>query len=384
MSGLRIVILGLSITSSWGNGHATTYRGLVKELRRLGHAVTFLERDVPWYAAHRDTLAPSLGEVFLYSGLDDLAERFFSLIKGADAIILGSFVPQGSQVLRWILDVARGAVAFYDIDTPVTMAKLYREDEEYVAAHLLPHLDIYLSFTGGPLLERIRRDFRVRRAEPLYCSVDLDVHRPTSVKPLWDLGYLGTYSDDRQPRLEKLLSEPARQLSRQRFVVAGPQYPSSLTWPANVERIEHMPPDRHRHFYSAQRFTLNLTRAEMSAAGWSPSVRLFEAAACGVPIIGDEWVGLGDFFHAGTEILTAVDSQDIVSVLMEIPEDQRRSIAEAARKRVLASHTAACRAKELEAHLLQICRPVRNSRSPIPPTTNTYEFSWNSRRAEGA
>jgi spore maturation protein CgeB len=384
MSGLRIVILGLSITSSWGNGHATTYRGLVKELCRLGHAVTFLERDVPWYAAHRDTLAPSLGDIFLYSGLDDLAERFFALVKGADAVILGSFVPQGSQVLRWILDVARGAVAFYDIDTPVTVAKLYRGDEEYLAADLLPHVDLYLSFTGGPLLERIRSDFRVRRTKPLYCSVDPDVHRPASMKSLWDLGYLGTYSDDRQPKLETLLNEPARQLLRQRFVVAGPQYPSSLAWPANVERIEHMPPDRHPKFYSAQRFTLNLTRAEMIAAGWSPSVRLFEAAACGIPIIGDAWPGLGEFFHAGSEILVAADSQDVVSFLMEMPEEERRVIGQAARRRVLASHTAACRAKELEACLLQICRPLRSSRSTIPATTKAYGFSRNSRRAEGA
>ena len=384
MSGLRIVILGLSITSSWGNGHATTYRGLVKELRRLGHAVTFLERDVPWYAATRDTLTPSLGEVFLYSGLDDLEERFFALIKGADAVVLGSFVPQGSQVLRWILDVARGAVAFYDIDTPVTVAKLYRGDEDYLAADLLPYLDLYLSFTGGPTLERIRRDFGVRRTEPLYCAVDPDVHRPVSVEPLWDLGYLGTYSDDRQPKIERLLNESARRLPLHRFVVAGPQYPWSLAWPANVRRIEHMPPHRHPAFYSAQRFTLNVTRAEMTAAGWSPSVRLFEAAACGVPIIGDEWPGLGEFFHAGSEILIAVDSQDVVSVLMEMPEEERRGIGAAARWRVLASHTAACRAKELEAHLLQICRPLRSSRSAIPRTTNTYGFSRNSRRAEGA
>jgi spore maturation protein CgeB len=384
MSGLRIVILGLSITSSWGNGHATTYRGLVKELCRLGHAVTFLERDVPWYAATRDKPMPSLGEVFLYSGLDDLKERFFALIKGADAVVLGSFVPQGSQVLRWILDVARGAVAFYDIDTPVTVAKLYRGEEEYLAADLLPHIDLYLSFTGGPLLERIRRDFRVRRTKPLYCAVDPDVHHPASVKPLWDLGYLGTYSDDRQPKLEQLLNEPAHRLPGRRFVVAGPQYPSSLAWPANVERIEHMPPDRHPQFYNAQRFTLNLTRAEMVAAGWSPSVRLFEAAACGVPIIGDEWPGLGEFFHAGSEILIAVDSQHVVSVVVEMREEERRGIGEAARRRVLASHTAACRAKELEAHLLQICRPAGSSRSAIPPTTHTHRFSRNSRRAEGA
>ena len=384
MSGLRIVILGLSITSSWGNGHATTYRGLVKEIRRLGHSVTFLERDVPWYAAHRDTLTPSMGKVFLYDGLDDLQARFFALIKDADAVLLGSFVPQGSQVLRWLLDVARGPVAFYDIDTPVTVAKLYRGEEDYLAADLLPHLDLYLSFTGGPTLERICRDFGVRRTEPLYCAVDPDVHRPASLEPLWDLGYLGTYSADRQPKIEHLLNEPARRLPRRQFVVAGPQYPSSVTWPANVRRIEHMPPFRHPAFYGAQRFTLNVTRAEMTTAGWSPSVRLFEAAACGVPIISDDWPGLDAFFNPGSEILIVGDSEGVVSAITELPEEQRRGIGEAARRRVLANHTAARRAKELEAHLLRICQPAGNVRSPAPPATNLGKLRQNPPRAEGA
>jgi spore maturation protein CgeB len=384
MSGLRIVILGLSITSSWGNGHATTYRGLVKELRRLGHSVTFLERDVPWYAATRDTLTPSLGEVFLYSGLNDLEERFGALVKEADAVVLGSFVPQGSRVLRWLLDVGRGTVAFYDIDTPVTVAKLHRGDEDYLAADLLPHIDLYLSFTGGPTLDRIRRDFGVRRTEPLYCAVDPDVHRPASLAPLWDLGYLGTYSGDRQPKIERLLNEPARRLPPRRFVVAGPQYPANLAWPANVRRIEHMPPHRHLVFYGAQRFTLNITRAEMTAAGWSPSVRLFEAAACGVPIISDAWPGLDEFFRPGSEIIIADDGTDVVFAITDIPEEERRTIGEAARRRVLADHTAACRARELEAHLLRIGRPASKPHSTIAPSLNPDEVGRNPPRADSA
>jgi spore maturation protein CgeB len=363
---LRLVFLGLSITSSWGNGHATTYRGLIKELRGLGHAVTFLERDVPWYAKHRDPLPPSLGDVFLYSGPDDLAHRFSALITRADVVILGSYVPDGAVILRWLLDNAHGAIAFYDIDTPVTLAKLESGEEDYLAAELLPHIDLYLSFTGGPLLERIRRDFGVRRTEPLYCSVDPDVHRPASVEMRWDIGYLGTYSDDRQPKLEKLLNAPARRLPDRRFVVAGPQYPCELAWPGNVERIEHMPPERHAQFYNAQRFTLNITRGNMVAAGWSPSVRLFEAAACGVPVISDSWPGLNEFFHPASEILVAEDSRDIASVLTEMPEEERQSIGEAARRRVLAGHTAASRAKELETYLLEVYQPGPNSPLTVP------------------
>ena len=371
MTGLRIIFLGLSVTSSWGNGHATTYRGLLKELRRLGHDVTFLERDVPWYAKHRDTLPPSLGDVFLYADTDDLADRFSSRIKHADVVILGSFVPEGSKVLRWLLEMARGAVVFYDIDTPVTVAKLYSGDEEYLAAELLPNVHLYLSFTGGPFLERIRRDFRVRRTEPLYCAVDPTVHRPACVQARWDLGYLGTYSEDRQPKLEELLNDPARCLPERRFVVAGPQYPSGIAWPGNVERIEHMPPEKHALFYSAQRFTLNITRSDMVAAGWSPSVRLFEAAACGVPVISDAWPGLSDFFRPGTEILIGESAKDVRDFVANISEEERRGIGEAARRRVLASHTASCRARELETHLLGLCRPEHRVITGDPQSRET-------------
>lgn len=353
MRGLDLVILGLSITSSWGNGHATTYRGLVKALLRRGHRVRFLERDVPWYAANRDELTPEHGRVCLYADLHDLAARFASEIAHADAVIVGSYVPEGADVLRLVLDRAQGVVAFYDIDTPVTAAKLRAGDDSYVAPDLLPHLDLYLSFTGGPFLETLRREWRLSRAAPLYCAVDPDLHAPVDAPLRWDLGYLGTYSADRQPKVERLLNEPARRLPGCAFVVAGPQYPA-VQWPANVEHVEHVPPSQHPTFYRGQRFTLNLTRADMVDAGWSPSVRLFEAAACGTPMISDCWPGLDHFFRPGTEILTADDAEAVVSALAEMPEEQRHELARAARRRVLTSHTAACRAAELETLLLDL------------------------------
>lgn len=351
MIGRRIVILGLSITSSWGNGHATTYRCLVKGLLGLGHQVTFLERDVPWYASHRDVVSAAWGSAHLYADVADLRERFAPEVAAADAVIVGSYVPQGPEVLRWVLDTAQGVVAFYDIDTPVTIAGLERGHEEYVSVELLPHLDLYLSFTGGPLLDHIRARFGVQRTAPLYCAVDPGIHFPEARAPQWDLGYLGTYSIDRQPKLEALLIDPARRLPDRRFVVAGPQYPPGIAWPGNVERTEHLPPDRHRYFYSGQRFTLNITRADMVRAGWSPSVRLFEAAACGVPIVSDDWPGLETFFQPAEEILIARGADDVEAILAHMPEEQRRAIAAAAHRRVLASHTSATRAWELEQHL---------------------------------
>ena len=345
---LQVVIIGLSITSSWGNGHATTYRGLVRELVRAGHDVLFLEHDKPWYAANRDMPRPPFGRTELYASVTDLKDRFAREVRDADLAVVGSYVPEGVTVGDWVTQTARGLTAFYDIDTPVTLAKLERGDFEYLAPHLIPRYGMYLSFTGGPTLRRLERQYGSPRALPLYCSVDPDLYYPNpDARPRWDLGYLGTYSDDRQPTLERLLLEPARRWDAKRFVVAGPQYPPSVHWPKNVERIDHLPPADHRAFYASQRFTLNVTRADMIRAGYSPSVRLFEAAACGVPIVSDAWEGLGTFFAIGEEILLAESTDDVLRILRETDEAERQRIGTRARARVLSAHTAAHRAAEL-------------------------------------
>ena len=349
-SDLRIVILGLSLTSSWGNGHATTYRGLVRELVARGHDVLFLERDVPWYAAKRDLPHPPYGRTELYATLAELQERFRDAVRDADFVIVGSYVPEGVAVGEWVTATARGATGFYDIDTPVTLAKLERGDTEYLAPELIPRYDVYLSFSGGPILQRIEQQYGSPRARPLYCSFDPELYYPEEREPRWDLGYLGTYSDDRQPPLERLMLDPARSWAEGRFVVAGPQYPPAIDWPPNVERIEHLPPPEHRAFYNGQKWTLNITRADMIRAGYSPSVRLFEAAACAVPIISDYWEGLDTFFTFGEEILVSRSAEDTLTFLRETPEAERRALGLRARERVLTAHTAAHRAAELESH----------------------------------
>lgn len=348
---LRIVILGLSITSSWGNGHATTYRGLMRELTRRGHQVLFLERDKPWYAAHRDLPHPPYGATCLYGSLDELRRRFTDDIRLADLVIVGSYVPEGVAVGEFIIATAQGLTAFYDIDTPITLAKLERGDYEYLSPELIPSYDLYLSFTGGPTLDLLETRYGAPRALPFYCSVDPELYFPDapSSLPPYVLGYLGTFSADRQPTLDQLLLEPARCRPDARFVVAGPQYPDTLVWPDNVDRIAHLPPSEHRRFYSAQQFTLNITRADMIRAGFSPSVRLFEAAACGVPIISDAWPGLEDFFVPGRDILIARSAEEVLTYCHDLAEADRRQIAARARAKVLACHTAAHRAAELEA-----------------------------------
>ena len=352
---MKIVILGLSITSSWGNGHATTYRGLVRELTAAGHEVLFLERDQPWYAGNRDLPNPPFGETRLYTTLPELKRRFADDVREADCVIVGSYVPDGIAVGEWVTEHARGVTTFYDIDTPVTLSALERGDCEYLSSDLVARFSLYLSFTGGPTLRKIEREFGSPMARALYCSVDPDAYFPERLPQKWTLGYLGTYSDDRQPTVTRLLIDPAQQLRDARFVVAGPMYPDSIKWPGNVERITHIEPKKHREFYNAQRFTLNVTRADMIRAGYSPSVRLFEAAACGTPIISDEWAGLSEFFTPVQEILIARSTEDMLEILREMPESDARAIGERARERVLAAHTAAHRAAELEA-LIDQCR----------------------------
>jgi len=350
---LKITFLGLSITSSWGNGHATTYRALIRELSAMGHDVLFLERDVPWYAANRDLPNPPYVRTELYNSIEELQQKFAREVAESDAVIVGSYVPDGVEVGRWVTGVAEGLTAFYDIDTPVTMAKLERGDEEYLSRDLIPTYDMYLSFTGGPILEFIENQYGARHALPLYCSVDPGQYYPEEQPARWDLGYMGTYSEDRQPTLDRLLIEPARRSIENDFVVAGPMYPASIVWPGNVERIEHVPPAEHRRFYNQQSFTLNITRADMIRAGYCPGVRLFEAAACGVPVISDYWTGLEEFFAPNHDILLACEPDDVLRYISTITQGERREIGGRARQRVLAHHTAAHRARELESYIVE-------------------------------
>lgn len=363
--GRRLVVLGLSLSSSWGNGHATTYRALLAALAARGHRILFLERDQSWYADNRDLVKPDYCRLAFYDSLAEL-RSWRAEIAAADAVIVGSYVPQGAAVARFVLEAARGVTAFYDIDTPVTLAHLKAGRCEYMSRALLPLFDLYLSFTSGPALTYIKEVYGVRAARPLYCSVDPTIYQRTRARRRWDLGYLGTYSPDRQPGLERLMIDPARRLPQLRFVVAGAQYPDGIDWPANVERVEHLPPAAHADFYSSLGWTLNLTRADMIALGYSPSVRLFEASACATPIISDSWAGLDEILRPDREIVVARRAQDVIAALTR-PAATRRAIGRAARRRILTEHSAAHRALEFEEHLAEAMAHRRQPKAAPRP-----------------
>ena len=348
---MKIVICGLSITSSWGNGHATTFRALARSLHARGHEIVFFERDVEWYSSNRDLPDPNFCRVQLYDDWKSVLPTVRTEFRHADVAMVGSYFPDGVEAIREMLDSSAGIKTFYDIDTPITVAKLRTGDTDYIRQDQIAGLDVYFSFTGGPMLREIEVQLGAARAVPLYCSFDPErYHRyPVAKRFACDLSYMGTYAPDRQPKLEEFLCEPARRLKSSSFLVAGPQYPRSVRWPINVRRIMHLNPRWHPHFYSSSRITLNVTRRDMVQAGYSPSVRLFEAAACGAPIASDNWPGLETFFTPGKEILLPTSSDDMVRYLCDSSDDQLRRIGCAAQQRVVAEHTSEIRAREFEA-----------------------------------
>lgn len=368
---MKIVVLGLTITSAWGNGHATTYRSLLRALARRGHVIEFIEKDLEWYRNNRDLPHPNFCKVLLY---EDWAQDSPSLLRRcseADAIVVGSYFPDAIQASEQLFAAGFGPLLFYDIDTPITIGHLLKDGIcPYLASWLIPHYDAYLSFTGGPLLQQLEEYFRARYAVPLYCSVDPDLHHPVPPREIYRsaLSYLGTYARDRQEKLMELLNAPAEHLPDSSFVVAGAMYPPETPWAPNVRALTHVSPPDHPAFYCSSRFTLNLTRSDMIAVGYSPSVRLFEASACGAAILSDSWAGLDEFLRPGEELLVPSSTDDVVDILKHCSDEERCRIGSRARARILAEHTAEHRAQEFEGIVSQCASRPITPRSATPQT----------------
>ncbi|HYZ65014.1 MAG TPA: glycosyltransferase [Acetobacteraceae bacterium] len=349
---MKIVIFGLSVSSSWGNGHAALWRGLIRALLEAGHRVAFFERDVPYYASNRDLVElPAGGELVLYDDWASALPRMRRALAGADVGMVTSYCPDGLVATELVLDTALPVRCFYDLDTPVTLARLEAGQKvDYIGPEGLAGFDLVLSYTGGGALEALRSRLGARRTAPIYGSVDPELHRPAAPRPQYQalLSYLGTYAADRQAALERLFVEPARLLPEERFVIGGAQYPDGFPWTANTYFVRHLPPPEHPAFYSSSRLTLNVTREAMARMGWCPSGRLFEAASCGVPILSDWFAGLDEFFVPGREILVAHTTEDAMAAL-RLPVAELAAIARRARERTLEEHTAARRASEMVA-----------------------------------
>lgn len=345
---LKITIFGLTISSSWGNGHATPYRAILRALNRLGHQITFYEKDVEYYYWRRDLANCDYCNLVLYPNWETVRSEAIRQGSESDVVIVGSYCPEGSLICDEVLSLARPVRIFYDLDTPITLTKLDSGDVDYLRRDQMPGFDLYLSFTGGPILEELESHWGVRRARALYGCVDPEVHARVDVveKYRCDLSYMGTYANDRQPKLEELFLKPAQTMAEASFTLAGSLYPKSWTWPENVRRYDHVPPGQHPALYSSSRATLNITRDGMARGGYCPSGRFFEAAACGTPIVSDWFEGLEYFFEPGEQIRIARSADDVLGVL-RTPDSELSKMARCARERVLSEHTGEVRAREL-------------------------------------
>lgn len=345
---MKLVIFGLTVSSSWGNGHATIWRGLCNALSRQGHQITFFEKDVPYYANHRDLDSPENYELILYRSWNDLGSKVEAAISESDVAVVTSYCPDAVEASDLVLG-SNAIKVFYDLDTAVTVENYRaRGSVDYIPAYGLSGFDLVLSYVGGRALDEMRELFGARRVAPLYGSVDPEVHRPVTPSSHYnsDLSYLGTYAADRQDALQKLFLEPAQRLPQRKFLLGGAQYPDDFPWNDNVWFVRHVPPPEHPAFYSSSNATLNVTRGAMASYGYCPSGRLFEAAACGTPVVSDSWDGLAHFFEPGKEILVASSADDVVGAL-QLSREELRRIGKAARDRALTEHTAERRSCEL-------------------------------------
>lgn len=341
-------IFGLALSSSWGNGHATLWRGFLKALAAQHHTAVFYERDVPYYAENRDGWEPPPGITLrLYDNFADIRQEAASALEHVDVAIVTSYCPDGPRAADLVRD-SRTTKVFYDLDTPVTLRAVEQGlGVSYLPSDGLRGFDLVLSYTGGRALTELRSRLGAERVAPLYGWVDPEVHRPAPAIDIFRgaLSYLGTFASDRQTALSELFLNTATQLPDERFVLGGAAYPDGFPWSPNLFFVRHLPPSLHCEFFCSTRATLNVTRQPMAAYGFCPSGRLFEAAACGAPILSDTWEGLDSFFVPGEEILPVQSTQDVLAAL-SLSDRELHRISEAARERTLAQHTAEHRAAE--------------------------------------
>lgn len=372
---MRFVVFGLSVSSAWGNLHATLWRGLCRALGHRGHLVQFFERDVPYYEAYRDLVEwPGL-ELHLYRSWDDVVDSAERALDGADVGMVTSFCPDGPAAAELVLASGARCRVFYDLDTPVTLDRLARnEPVPYLPRQGLSNFDLALSCTGGPALDALRERLGARRVAPLFGSVDPAVHQPLRARPpaAADLSYLGTYAEDRQAALDRLFLEPAQLAPHRRFLLSGTAYPPDYSWQANISSRYHVMPADHAAFYGSSRLTLNVTPRALRELGHCPSARLFEAAACAMPVICDWWRGLDEFFEPGRELLVVRNADDVLAAL-DLDDAELRRIGRNARERALACHTAGHRAQELIALVERGAPGAWEARPVIAPAPEPLE-----------
>jgi spore maturation protein CgeB len=344
---VRIAWFGSSLVSAYWNGAATYYRGLVRALHARGHRVTFLEPDAYDRQRHRDLDDPPWCEVVVFA--PERWEEALERARGADVVVKASGVGVVDEELEaGVLELDAPTTVFWDVDAPATLARL-EADEADPLRRRVPRYDLVLTYGGGePVVGRYRA-LGARACVPVYNALDPGTHHPVAPEPRFraDLAFLGNRLPDREARVEAFFLHAAELAPGRRFLLGGSGW-EDRALPANVRSLGHVPTRDHNALNVTPLAVLNVTRERMAENGWSPATRVFEAAGAGACLVTDAWEGIEAFLEPGVEVLVARDGAEVAAHLESLGPARARAIGQAARRRVLAEHTYARRAAQVE------------------------------------
>lgn len=354
MAGLAIAFFGSSLVSAYWNGAATYYRGIVRALHERGHRVTFFEPDAFSRQQHRDLPDPAWAEVVVYEASEEAAREMLERARGADLVVKASGVGVFDELLEeGVLELRapETLVAFWDVDAPATLDRLSASAGDPFRA-LVPRYDLVLTYGGGEPVVRTYEGFGARRCVPVYNALDPSTHHPVPPEPRFegDLGFLGNRLPDREARVEAFFLRAAEALPRASFLLGGSGW-GDKALPPNVRYLGHVYTRDHNAFNCTPKAVLNVSRESMARYGFSPATRVFEAAGAGACLITDAWKGIELFLEPGREVLVAESGEAVAEQVQRLTPEEARRIGARARSRLLAEHTYAHRARELEAVL---------------------------------
>jgi spore maturation protein CgeB len=363
---MRIAFYGSSLLSSYWNGAATYYRGLLSDLARRGHEIVFYEPDAFDRQSHRDIDPPDWAKVVVYPATDEAVRKVIAEAGKADVVVKASGVGVFDDVLLAGVVAASRPDAiriFWDVDAPATLAEI-GADPGHPLRRALPALDMVLTYGGGPPVVDAYRRFRARNCTPIYNALDPETHFPVPAEPRFaaDLAFLGNRLPDRERRVEVFFLAPAARLPARQFLIGGSGW-ETRPMPPNVRSIGHVPTADHNAFNASAMAVLNIARDSMATNGFSPATRVFEAAGAAACIVTDAWEGIELFLRPDEEILVARDGADVADHLARLTPARAREIGEAARRRILAEHTYSRRGAEVDAILRRSAEEKRESRA---------------------
>lgn len=351
---MNIAFFGSSLVSAYWNGAATYYRGIIRAMHDLGHQLTFYEPDAWQRQQHRDMADPDWARVVVYSPDVDSVGQAVEQARTADLIVKASGVGVFDDLLeRAVLDLrtASSSVIFWDVDAPATLDRIFTNLEDPFLS-LIPKYDAVFTYGGGNPVVSAYQHLGARQCIPIYNALDTHTHYPVAPDDRYfgELAFLGNRLPDREARVEEFFLKPARLLPDKRFILGGSGW-SDKPMPSNVTYYDHVYTADHNAFNSSPKVVLNVTRESMARYGFSPATRVFEAAGASACIITDAWEGVSMFFEPGKEILVAADGDEVAGLLGSLTQGSAQEVGAAAYRRVLAQHTYAHRAAQIDSLL---------------------------------